>query len=157
MIDISSNIDLTISKWTLHFMVRVPLIMLLILLEKGPDRVRGLSASGQYIQYQNLLSNPYRYVSYYSYYSYYYSYYYYSITNLSLLSLFVLSLFVLSLFVLSLFVLSLFVFVLYMYLCYIWICICPGGLKGPHLGARRAPIGWPKATSPPQELEVWPL
>ena len=23
-------------------------------------------------------------------------------------------------------------------------------------GARRAPIWWPKATSPPQELEVWP-
>merc|ERR1712082_1137 len=25
-----------------------------------------------------------------------------------------------------------------------------------HIGARRAPIWWPKATSPLQELEVWP-
>ena len=30
------------------------------------------------------------------------------------------------------------------------------GPQGPHLGAQRAPIWWPKATSPPQELEVWP-
>ena len=36
---------------------------------------------------------------------------------------------------------------------------CEGIWWGPfgyQMGARRAPIWWPKATSPPQELEVWP-
>ena len=62
----------------------------------------------------------------------YYSYYY-SITNLSLVVVFVLAPY------------------MYLYLCYICIsiCVCTLYLFVFVQGAQRAPIWWPKATSPP--------
>ena len=92
----------------------------------------------------NITSNPYRYVSY------YYSFYYYSVTNLSPVVILFLDHSCIS--ICAIYVLV-FVFALLLYL---FLSRGPEGPpwgpKGPQ-GARRAPIWWPKATSPPQELE----